>query len=215
MTVVVSYGQGRVRHLRPKAQQILDAARVIFLDAGFDAASMDAIARHAGVSKATLYAHFENKEDLFEALIRFECQTIGASFYRPDPLAEAWAEELEKLATNLRKLFSENDVPAIYRIIVPVAARFPRLAQIFFEEGPGAAIRDTAAYLQSLSDTGRLKIPDAEIAAEQFIFLVSGDLELRGALCLPGKSKEKSRELARSSIAMFIGHYSMPRSSTP
>lgn len=215
MTVVVSYGEGRVRQLRPKAQQILDAARVIFLEAGFDTASMDAIARQAGVSKATLYAHFENKEDLFEALIRFECQTIGATFYRPDPRAEAWADELEKLAANLRKLFSENDVPAVYRIIVPVAARFPRLAQIFFEEGPGAAIRDTTAYLQSLCETGRLQIPDPEIAAEQFIFLVTGDLELRGALSLPRRSAERNEEMARSSIAMFIRYYSAPGSSTP
>lgn len=215
MTIEVSYGHGRIRHLRRKAQQILDAARVVFIEAGFDTASMDAIARQAGVSKATLYAHFENKEDLFEALIRFECQTIGANMYRPDPLADAWVDELAKLAINLRKLFNENDVPAVYRIIVPVAARFPRLAQIFFEEGPGAAIRDTAAYLQHLSNTGRLRIPDPEIAAEQFIFLVSGELELRGALCLPQRSAERSRELTRSSIAMFIGYYSMPASSSP
>ncbi|WP_420133257.1 TetR/AcrR family transcriptional regulator [Rhodopseudomonas sp.] len=213
MTVVVSYGSNRVRHLRRKGQQILEAARTVFLEAGFDTSSMDAIARQAGVSKATLYAHFENKEDLFEALIRFECQTIGANFYRPDPLAEAWADELEKLATNLRKLFSENDVPAVYRIIVPVASRFPRLAQIFFEEGPGAAIRDTMAYLETLCEAGHLQIPDLEIAAEQFIFLVSGDLELRGALSLPRRPAEKGRELTRSSIAMFIQYYSKPAPS--
>ncbi|NEW90630.1 TetR/AcrR family transcriptional regulator [Rhodopseudomonas sp. BR0M22] len=214
MSIAASDRASTARQMRPKAQQILDAARVVFLDSGFDASSMDAIARQAAVSKATLYAHFENKEDLFAALIRFECQAIGASLYRPDPDAEAWADELEKLANNLRSIFTENDAPALYRIIVPVAVRFPRLAQIFFEEGPGAAIRDTSAYLQRLCEAGKLQIPNLEAAAEQFIFLVSGDMELRSALALSPKSTEQSRALVRASIDMFVRYYTASASST-
>jgi TetR/AcrR family transcriptional repressor of mexJK operon len=50
-----------------KAESILAAAKRSFLAAGFGAVSMDAIAREAGVSKATVYAHFAGKEELFGA----------------------------------------------------------------------------------------------------------------------------------------------------
>ena len=53
-----------------KRRQILDGARRVFLADGFDGASMNDIARVAGVSKGTLYVYFDSKEALFEALIR-------------------------------------------------------------------------------------------------------------------------------------------------
>ncbi len=53
-----------------KRRQIIDGARTVFLSDGFDGASMNDIAHVAGVSKGTLYAYFDSKEQLFEALIR-------------------------------------------------------------------------------------------------------------------------------------------------
>ena len=55
-----------------KRRQIMDGARSAFLAAGFDGASMNDIARSAGVSKGTLYAYFNSKDELFEAIIRAE-----------------------------------------------------------------------------------------------------------------------------------------------
>jgi AcrR family transcriptional regulator len=52
-----------------KRRQIVEGARQIFLARGFDAASMSDIARAAGVSKGTLYVYFENKEQLFQAIV--------------------------------------------------------------------------------------------------------------------------------------------------
>ena len=66
-------GPGSGRHAAgedpAKRQQILEGARRVFMSQGFDAASMNDITREAGVSKGTLYVYFENKEDLFKALI--------------------------------------------------------------------------------------------------------------------------------------------------
>ena len=55
-------------------ESILAAAKRAFLAAGFGAVSMDTIAREAGVSKATVYAHFGSKEELFGAVIERECE---------------------------------------------------------------------------------------------------------------------------------------------
>src|SRR3954471_17370888 len=56
-----------------KRRQIIEGARAVFLSQGFDAASMNDIARKAGVSKGTLYVYFRNKEELFEAITEHEC----------------------------------------------------------------------------------------------------------------------------------------------
>ena len=59
---------------RSKAAQILAAAKAAFLRDGFEPTSMDVVAREAGVSKATLYAHFASKDRLFASVVSAECQ---------------------------------------------------------------------------------------------------------------------------------------------
>src|ERR1700692_4484500 len=68
-----------------KRRQIMDGARAVFLAQGFDAASMGEIARAAGVSKGTLYVYFENKEQLFEAIVHEQCQTQAEGLFDLDP----------------------------------------------------------------------------------------------------------------------------------
>ena len=64
-----------------KRQQIIEGARRVFIDMGFDAASMNDITRAAGVSKGTIYVYFDNKEELFEALIEEERCKIFNDLY--------------------------------------------------------------------------------------------------------------------------------------
>src|SRR5690349_23704954 len=70
-----------------KAALVLRGARRAFLAGGFGAVSMDTIAREAGVSKATVYAHFGSKEELFGAVIGRECEQrfAGLSAGELDP----------------------------------------------------------------------------------------------------------------------------------
>ena len=68
-----------------KRRQIVDGARAVFLAQGFDAASMNDIARAAGVSKGTLYVYFKNKEELFEAIVEQECEAQAEGIFDLDP----------------------------------------------------------------------------------------------------------------------------------
>jgi AcrR family transcriptional regulator len=68
-----------------KRRQILDGARKLFLDLGFDAASMGEIARAAGVSKGTLYVYFADKNRLFEAIVEEESLEQGKVAFNFDP----------------------------------------------------------------------------------------------------------------------------------
>src|SRR5579859_8243018 len=68
-----------------KRRQILDGARKVFLDLGFDGASMGEIARAAGVSKGTLYVYFADKSRLFEAIVEEEKLEQGKTAFNFDP----------------------------------------------------------------------------------------------------------------------------------
>src|SRR6202035_4012110 len=68
-----------------KRRQIVQGARSIFLAQGFDAASMNDIAKAAGVSKGTLYVYFDNKEQLFEAIVHEECLAHAETTFNFDP----------------------------------------------------------------------------------------------------------------------------------
>ena len=78
--------------LGAKARTVLHAARKIFLIHGFNGATTDMIQREAGVSKSTVYAHFANKEILFLAVIKSECEIFTASIdnitFKPGNLTE-------------------------------------------------------------------------------------------------------------------------------
>jgi TetR/AcrR family transcriptional regulator, mexJK operon transcriptional repressor len=79
-------GDGRTADLRSilKKRQILDGARQVFLLNGYAEASMDEIAVQAGVSKGTLYNHFDSKDDLFKLLINEEARRITSELKSPD-----------------------------------------------------------------------------------------------------------------------------------
>src|SRR4051812_9525899 len=68
-----------------KRRQIIEGARAMFLAQGFDAASMSDIARAAGVSKGTLYVYFENKEQLFAAIVQEECSAHAEGVFDLHP----------------------------------------------------------------------------------------------------------------------------------
>ncbi len=199
-----------------KVQQIFDAARTVFLEFGYDASSMEVIAKRAGVSKATVYAHFTNKEDLFEAMIRQECQGIADGIYQPDANSEDLAGELRKMARNVTALFAGGDGLAVYRILVPVAPRFPRLGEVFYAEGPLSGRENFAEFLRLAHQRGRLKIPNPTLAAEQFMSLIRGDLALDAMLLVAPRPQEEVEALIEGGIAVFLNAYRAdPAPQTP
>ncbi len=193
--------------LKPKAREALKAARAVFIEAGYDGATMDAVARVGALSKATLYAHFSSKAALFEELIRVECRAVNANLYAPDPQNASVESELRKVAINYRRIFAQREGLDIFRILIPVAPRFPRLAEVFYDEGPGASIRQIATYLAALNDTARVRIPDPDLAAHQFLALVAEDAKLAGALAFPPPRARDANQLIDSGVAMFLDFY--------
>src|SRR5260370_39103141 len=154
-----------------KRRQIMEGARTVFLADGFDGASMNDIARVAGVSKGTLYVYFESKEQLFEALIRGERRKqaerlTDCSFETNDVRAV-----LFDFGCRLIEMMSRPDTLAHVRTVIAASAKFPQLGRAFYEAGPCFGANRLSGYMRRMNDEGVLSIRDIDRAAWQFLEL--------------------------------------------
>jgi len=152
-----------------KRRQIVEGAREIFLQHGFDAASMNDIARAAGVSKGTLYVYFANKEQLFEAIVHQECQVHAEDTFDLDSRDHDVAAVLTRLGTSYVGFLCKPEKAAALRIVVAIADRMPEIGRIFYETGPATGIAKLAGYLQAQNQAGAIAVDDCELAAAQFL----------------------------------------------
>ena len=182
------------------------------MSAGFDAASMNDIARAAGVSKGTLYAYFDSKVALFEALIREERvhqpeRSIVFPTDEPDP-----AKALAIYGRLLVEKITRTDKLEQARIVAFAAAKFPRLGRAFYEAGPLYGAVKLKERLDAFVAAGTLQIDDTTIAARQFIDLCLGDV-LKRLLFRVVETVEQDEidALVGQAVAMFMRVYGAPK----
>lgn len=165
-----------------KRRQILDGARRVFLDSGFDAASMNEIARIAGVSKGTLYVYFASKEALFEDLVRHDKREQVEQVCWLDEEADDLRSALTDLGARLLRHMLQPDRIAQLRTVIAVSARFPQIGRAFYEAGPEYGQRKLAAFLRAHGGAHGLRIHDCDRAAAHFSDLCKSHVLLRAIL---------------------------------
>jgi TetR/AcrR family transcriptional regulator, mexJK operon transcriptional repressor len=191
-----------------KAETILGAAKRAFLAGGFGAVSMDAIAREAAVSKATVYAHFGSKEELFGAVIGRECEQrfAGLSAGKLDP-GDVRASLME-LGRRFLHLLLSPDALALHRIILGEVIRFPVLGEVFWRAGPERNLQQIEAFLESAAAVGSVSMPQPRLAAEQFVGLVRGEIQLRQLLRLePAAGPREIDTAVQGAVETFVRAY--------
>ncbi len=169
----------------PKRRQIAQAAEALFLAHGYGAVSMDSVARQAGVSKATLYAHFASKDVLFAGIVcdKGEDNPLDDSLF-PDRVTDLRAALLAIGQRLLRFLLRERTL-SIVRIAIAESVRFPELGHAFYTNGPQRSCDRFAAWLELLSAQGQVHAPDPLAATHQFLALLRSDAFLRASLGVP------------------------------
>lgn len=194
----------------PKRCKILTAAREAFMDAGFERVSVDAIAQRAGVSKATIYNHFTDKNALFVAAFAQEADELRREFL--SCLNEAEGDLRGALLCVGRKLISVIVAPtmvSLYRHAGAESARFPAIGKLVFERGPDLVQGTLGAYLQRWAQKGELVIEHPRTAAIHFSVLCQGDLYLRAHLgVLDSPPNKQIAESVERGVNAFLRAYS-------
>ncbi len=154
---------------RAKCRQIMDGARIVFLEKGFDAASMGEIARQAGVSKGTLYVYFESKEELFETIFEEESTAQAEQVFALDHSDRNVGSVLKRLGCDYVRFLCDPARLSSHRTVLSIAERMPALGQRFYDAGPATGVARVRRYLEAQVEAGVLQMEDCELAAAQFL----------------------------------------------
>jgi AcrR family transcriptional regulator len=161
---------------RAKRDQILAGARRVFLRNGFAAASTDAIAAEAKVSKRTLYVYYPSKEELFAGIMRelsLENPQIRA-LESIEEISPASEEELRRdlleLANKIVATMMQPGYLALLRTTIADTHRFPQLGGLFRATVPERAMRSFAVFIERSRERGVVGSGvDGETAARMFV----------------------------------------------
>lgn len=189
----------------PKREAIFEAAWRVFLQHGYERATMDEVAARAGVSKRTVYDHFMSKERLFGAIVRRRRDEMlaglsGGELDERDPEAT-----LVHFATSHLTMAMSLRVLELYRVVVAEAPRLREPASIMFEAGLDRVLTLLAAYLSKLVKSGVLRAENPRQSAEGFIGLLAGMPTTRALMrvAAPSSSRQIAAQ-ARFAVRVFL-----------
>jgi AcrR family transcriptional regulator len=190
-----------------KRRQILDGARKVFMDLGFDGASMGEIARAAGVSKGTLYVYFADKNRLFEAIVEEETLQQSKVTFGFDPDRDVVAMLAEFGAAYIAMICRPGGGSAI-RTVMAIAERMPEVGRRYYENVLEQTINRLAGYLDTRVKLNELAIEDTQLAASQFLLMCQASLFLPFIFqAAPAPSTERIAEVIGSATRMFMAGY--------
>ena len=190
-----------------KRRQILDGARKVFMDLGFDGASMGEIARAAQVSKGTLYVYFADKCALFEAILEQEALQYGQVVFNFDPGRDAETTLKEFGRAYIHLLCRPGGGSAI-RTVMAIAERMPDVGRRYYARVLDKTINRLSDYLKTHAASGDLTIDDCDLAASQFMELCKASLFLPFVFqAAPAPSEERMTEVVDSATRMFLAAY--------
>jgi AcrR family transcriptional regulator len=190
-----------------KRRQILDGARKVFMDLGFDAASMNEIARSAGVSKGTLYVYFADKNRLFEAILENEALEQGKVLFNLDPGRDP-ETTLREFGQAYMALLLRPGGGSWIRTVMAIAERMPEVGRGYYANVLEKMINLLADYLRAHVASGDLAIDDCQLAASQFMEVCKASLFLPFVFqAAPAPSADRIAEVVDSATRMFLAAY--------
>lgn len=186
-----------------KRAALVAAAETAFLERGYGGASVNDIAAAAGVSIKTLYRHFDDKDDLFSAVMQAACgrtERDKAPAWYALPPGEALPQAGKEY---LRHLLSPDQL-ALYRVVVRDAHRFPELGRRYHEVTAGGRDAVFAAYLDLWCGREGWAVRDKHGAAQVFAALLKARLFDEAVLGLKPPSEARIAAQARSAAAAML-----------
>lgn len=158
---------------------ILEAATEVFLEKGYEGATLDEIIGRAGGSRATLYAQFGDKQGLFASIIGELCERMLAPLSHAGDEGRDLRSALLRFGRSYLQVLMAPDSIRLYRVVIAASLHSSALGERVFEAGPEAAAKQLTDYLQHEVARGRVRMRDPDGAARIFLEMVKGDLHTR------------------------------------
>ena len=192
-----------------KRRQILDGACKVFLDLGFDGASMGDIARAAGVSKGTLYVYFADKCRLFKAIVEEEALERGELAFYFDPACDI-KTTLQGFGEAYIGMICRPRGASLARIVFAIAERMPEIGRRYYELVVQKTVNRLAEYLDGCVRQRELVIDDCQLAAMQFMLMCQASLFLPFVFQVaPAPSQERITRVVNDAVRTFLAAHAV------
>lgn len=196
--------------MQARRDVILVAASRVFIEQGYEGASMDLVARAAGTARRTLYNQFpDGKEEMFRAVAERMWRAFPAMDIATDEAALADPEVgLRRIGQAVATFWGPPLAVAFLRMVIADGRRFPDLIKSFFELGKTPAVSAVKNYIAELGRRGILDIPNPDLAAKQFLGLID-EAVLWGRVMGDEVilTQAEIEEIVESGVAMFLRFY--------
>jgi TetR/AcrR family transcriptional regulator of autoinduction and epiphytic fitness len=204
--VVTTYHQ---RVAQEKRALIVTAATALFLESGYDRTSLAQIAERSGVSRATLFKQFPTKAALFDAIVTESWSTADEE--EPPPAGDL-VDGLSTIGRRYAELLSRPRMTDLFRIVIAELPRFPELAHAQFSQGKVPYFESVRGYLLAEHEAGTARIHDVELAATQFLGMISNYI-FWPALLVPGwqVSAERVAQVVDEAVRTIAARYAVKR----
>jgi AcrR family transcriptional regulator len=191
-----------------RREAILVVAERSFLEQGYAATSMSAIAAELGGSKGTLWSYFPAKDVLFAAVLDRATEAFQQQLTLILNPQDALDTTLCRFAQGVLKRVTSPESLALYRLVMAEANRFPETGRIFHERAMGRTLATLTAYLAQAKAQGLLQIDDARLAAQQLLGLCLSGCHQRLLLRVIDSVDPAMIEAeARAAVATFLRAY--------
>lgn len=211
-------GAGPVVVRADKRRDLLNGALIVFARDGYARASIDVIAREAGVSTRTIYNQFGGKAALFQTVIQDSAQRVSDAHIAIMDRYLSKVTDLEADLIEFARAFAEpapEFVPhfALVRQINADVEHVPPAAfEAWRRTGPLRVRKRLAGHLRRLADAGLLQIDDAELAAGHLALLIGSDVNARTHHGAEPISRREIHRLSDAGVRTFLyGHVATPR----
>ena len=154
------------RRAEDRPREICAAALEVFAEKGFAAAKLDEIAKRAGVSKGTLYLYFQDKAELFRAVIRDTvAPRVAAVREMADKVELPFAQIVPLFLANFAEMTTRLPVGAVAKIVIGESRNFPDLAKIWHDQVASGALSALESLIRRAQDRGEVRPGDARLMA--------------------------------------------------
>ena len=151
-----------------KRKELIEHATEMFMEMGYEKASMNNLVKRSGSSKSTIYKHFRSRQALFIAVIDEKLRDHLAPIENLDLTTLSIEEGLKLIGRTGIKVITSKDHINLCRIIYAEAERIPYVGKVYYEHGPKRGLGGVAKYLKLMVEKGKIKCANTELAAQYF-----------------------------------------------
>ena len=201
----VSRARGRPRadEIEQRIAHVLDVAEALIVRDGYQATSVEAIARAAQVSKKTIYSQFENKAGLFAAIVDRLAASRSEGMLADDESAP-FEGLLQRAEHILDATFDETGL-RLGILMFREGRMFPELGRSLDNSARERFFKPVERYLSACARRGLIRDLDAAFAAKAFFYLLTGDVQIATAQGIMPKMSEAQRKAhARKVCEIFV-----------